>query len=270
MKLFHRKYGDPGPPMIIVHGLYGASDNWVSIAKEFANQYEVFVVDQRNHGESPHAPEHNYSVMRDDLLEFMDTQGLERAILMGHSMGGKTIMQLAMDHPDRVESLIVIDIAPVSYLEMNDGTTLAANHSKMIDAMMDLDLSRYENREEIFHALATSIGSERIRLFLLKNLGRGTDKLFFWTINLPALKENLDAIMDGLDTAGAIARGGIKGFPALFVAGEKSDYIRPRDHALIQSVFPTAEIVSIPGAGHWVHAEQPDLLVKSIRYFLEQ
>lgn len=270
MKLFHRKFGESGPPMIIVHGLYGASDNWVSVAKEFAERFEVFVVDQRNHGESPHAPEHDYGVMRDDLMEFMDEQGLKSAILVGHSMGGKTIMQLALDHPERVDSLVVIDIAPVSYLEMEDGTRLAANHSKMIDAMMELDLSLYASREEISQALATSIGSERIRLFLLKNVSRSKDGAFSWSINLPALKEHLDAIMDGLDTGAAISNGGISGFPALFVTGEKSDYIRPEDHKLIRQVFPAAEIVPIPGAGHWVHAEQPDLLVKSILYFLEQ
>jgi len=268
MKLFHRKYGEAGPPLIIVHGLYGASDNWVTIARELAEDHEVYVVDQRNHGESPQADVHDYASMRDDLAEFMDDQGIEKASLLGHSMGGKTVMLFAMTWPERVESLIVVDIAPVAYHELAEESHTTAIHSKMIDAMMELDLDSLESRDEASAALAPKIGSERIRLFLMKNLTRDKNQQFKWKINLPVLKKYLDEIMDALPADKVISEGGIKGFPVVFFKGEESDYIRPGHYDLIRKIFPTAEIISIPKAGHWVHAEQPDLLVKNIKYFL--
>lgn len=270
MKLFFRKYGETGPPLVIVHGLYGSGDNWISVARELASDFEVFVVDQRNHGRSPHSEVHDYPSMRDDLQEFMDAHGIERAVLMGHSMGGKTIMFFAEAWPGRVRSLIAVDIAPKPYHDLSLHSNFAANHAKMIDSMLEVDLSKMETREEIDHAFRTSVGSSRIRGFLLKNVRRDRRGNFHWRINLEALRDHLDDIFDGLDTERIIRNGGIKGFPALFIAGAKSDYIRAEDHALIRSLFPGADIVTIPGAGHWVHAEQPDLLVKHIRYFLDR
>jgi pimeloyl-ACP methyl ester carboxylesterase len=268
MELFYRKYGEVGPPMVIVHGLYGSGDNWVSIAREMADHFEVFVVDQRNHGQSPHSDVHDYPALRDDLRGFMDARGIDKAVLIGHSMGGKTIMAFAMDWPERVQSLISVDIAPRSYHDLALNSQMAANHAGMIDAMLALDLSGMESREEVDQALRNDIGSERVRSFLLKNVQREKDGSFIWRINLRAIRDNLDRIMDGLDTDQVISDGGITGFPALFVSGERSDYIRPEDHQLIRALFPVADIVTIPNAGHWVHAEQPALLVKNIKYFL--
>lgn len=268
MKLNYRKYGEAGPPLIIVHGLYGASDNWVSIAHGLEENFEVYLVDQRNHGASPKSDEHNYEVMREDLKEFMDEQDLVRAILVGHSMGGKTIMFFAEKYPERVESLIVVDIAPIPYNDLAVSSHIAANHAKMIDAMLELDLETLESREEAGRKLATKIGSDRIRMFLLKNLTRDENKKFAWKINLPVLRDNLSAIMDGLDIDTIKSKGGIIGFPVLFISGAKSDYIQAENHATIREVFPTAEIVSIRDSGHWVHAEQPKLLIKTIKYFL--
>jgi pimeloyl-ACP methyl ester carboxylesterase len=139
----------------------------------------------------------------------------------------------------------------------------------MIDAMMKLDLSKIESREDADEALATSIGSERIRSFLLKNLRRESGGAFQWRINLDAISDNLEAIFEGMDRESIAAQGGITGFPALFISGGASEYIRAMDLQMIQDIFPTAEVVKIPGAGHWVHAEQPALLVKTIRYFLD-
>jgi esterase len=269
MKLFHRKYGAAGPPLIIVHGLYGASDNWISIAHGLEDSCEVFMIDQRNHGSSPNSPEHSYELMLEDLKEFMDDQGLDKAILLGHSMGGKTIMFFAEKYPERVESLIIVDIAPIPYHDLTLTSTVAANHAKMINALIDLDLEHLESREDAGKKLATKIGSDRIRMFLLKNLRRDENKNFTWKINLPVLKENLHIIMDGLDINKIKSEGGITGFPVLFISGERSDYIQAENHATIQEVFPTAEIVSIKDSGHWVHAEQPGLLLKTIRYFLD-
>ncbi len=254
--------------MIILHGLYGSSDNWVSIARELSDRFEVFVPDQRNHGESPRAGQHDYGSMSGDLCEFMDDNGIRKVLLLGHSMGGKTAMLFAMECPERVASLIVVDIAPVAYHDMALNSSIAANHAKMIDAMLAVDLASAESREEVSLALSTAIGSERVRMFLLKNLSRDSEQRFFWKINLPVLRENLDEIMDALPYEEVLKKGGIKGFPVMFVRGEKSDYIAPEHHALIKQLFPTAEIVSIPGAGHWLHAEQPELLIKNLDYFL--
>jgi len=255
--------------MVIVHGLYGSGDNWVSIARELSDRFEVYVVDQRNHGQSPHSEVHTYAAMRDDLEEFLDARGIDRAVLIGHSMGGKTIMAFAIKYPERVQSLISVDIAPRSYQDLALNSHMAANHAQMIDAMMALDFSGMETREEVDQALSTEIGSDRVRSFLLKNVQRNEDGEFYWRINLKALRDNLDRIMDRIDTDKVVSQGGITGFPALFVSGERSDYIRAEDHQLIRSVFPAADIVTIPNAGHWVHAEQPTLLVKNIRYFLD-
>jgi pimeloyl-ACP methyl ester carboxylesterase len=269
MELFFRKYGEAGPPLIIVHGLYGSGDNWVSIARELSDRFEVFVVDQRNHGQSPHSEVHDYPSMREDLREFMDSQGIRKAVLIGHSMGGKTVMHFAEAWPERVQSLISIDIGPKSYRNLALASRSAANHPAMIDAMRKLDLSKMETREEIDAALGPSIGSGRVRGFLLKNVRRDEDGNFTWRINLKALADNIDEIFEGMDREAIAARGGITGFPVLFISGENSDYIRVQDYSLLRDIFPTAEVVTIPGTGHWVHAEQPELLVKNIRYFLD-
>ncbi len=269
MELFYRKYGEAGPPLIIVHGLYGSGDNWIAIARELAAGFEVYVVDQRNHGQSPHTEIHDYPSMRDDLRDFMDGQGIDKAVLIGHSMGGKTIMSFALSWPERVQSLISIDIAPKSYHNLALDSHAAANHARMIDAMLELDMSVAESREEVDLAIRPKIGSDRVRSFLLKNVRRDKEGAFYWRINLKALKDNLDPILDGLEVDSAIAEGGITGFPALFISGANSDYIKPEDLGLIRSIFPVADIVTIPNAGHWVHAEQPVLLVKTIKYFLD-
>ena len=277
MKLFYRKYGEPGTPLIIVHGLYGSGDNWVTIARELSARFEVYVIDQRNHGQSPHSDTHNYPVLRDDLKMFMDAEGIDQAVLIGHSMGAKTIMYFAASWPDRVIALVSVDMAPRAYHELALESRSAANHSGMIDAMMELELSGMKSREEIDRALSVKIGSGRVRRFLLKNVQRDQGGGFYWRINLQALRNNLSRIMDGLldsEHTGrggleAVPPGGITGFPALFVAGEKSDYIRAEDHQLIKALFPGAQIVTIPGSGHWVHVEQPRLLVKTLNYFLD-
>jgi pimeloyl-ACP methyl ester carboxylesterase len=206
--------------------------------------------------------------MREDLKQFMEDHHIEKATLIGHSMGGKTVMSFAMKYPECVDALIVVDIAPKAYHDLAVSSHAAANHSKMIDSMLDLDFSRMQSREEVSNALAVNIGSDRIRMFLLKNLTRNEQKEFCWKINLPVLKKFLPEIMDAIPIEEAIANGGIKGFPVCFIRGEKSDYILPEDHDKIRRLFPTAEILSIPNSGHWVHAEQPELLVKNLQYFL--
>lgn len=251
--------------MIIVHGLYGASDNWVQIGKALASQFEVFLIDQRNHGRSPHDPEFNYDVLKQDLLDFMDRENIHKAILLGHSMGGKTVMFFAADHPDRTHGLIVVDIAPKSY-RMQKGHTL---HHEMIAAMQKVDFLHIKTRKEVDAILEKDIPSTRVRQFLLKNLHRNADQTFQWSLNLDALAGNLENILGGMDETRFSKGNEVTGFPVLFIRGGDSAYIEDTDIPLIHRIFPYADIETIPGAGHWLHAEQPELLIREILdYFL--
>lgn len=266
MELFYRNFGE-GPPLIIVHGLYGASDNWLSIGKALAADYDVYLIDQRNHGQSPHSDTHNYPAMRDDLLLFMDQHDLQKAILVGHSMGGKTVMFLAEAQPERVDSLIVLDIAPTT-CHPDDQSSQARTHTEIVNGMLSVDFSQVTRREDVDEQLAGSIYSRRIRSFLMKNVSRTADGNYHWKLNAAVIGKELPSIFEGLDLSKYSPGNGITGFPVLFVRGEKSDYIMDDCFPDIKKVFPQAEIATIPHAGHWLHAEQPELLVKTIRYFL--
>lgn len=262
MELFFRKLGE-GPPLIIIHGLYGSSDNWLSIGRSLSSHYTVWLIDQRNHGQSPHSDTHDYPSLRDDLISFMDRHGIGKSIIIGHSMGGKTAMFFAEALPERVEALIVIDIAPGPYKEEDQS---GLSHSNILNAMMQVDFSGVSMREEIDSQL--DIKSSRIRKFLLKNVSRAGDNAFRWRLNVPVLQANLGNVLEGLDTERY--RGGeeIAGFPVLFIRGELSAYISDDDILVINQIFPMARVTTIPGAGHWLHVEKPELLLKTIRYFL--
>ncbi len=267
MKLFYRKFGD-GPPLIIVHGLYGSSDNWVSIGKELASGFEVFLIDQRNHGNSPHTEEHNYEALKNDLLVFMDDQKIKKAVLLGHSMGGKTIMYFAKDYSERIASMIITDISPRSYKIKGQPVPHTVDHLNIINAMMEVDFSKAESRMDIDMQLASTIKSQRIRQFLLKNVKRKDKQTFCWKLNLQTLRDSMPEIMDGLYPEEFTNGSGITGFPILFIKGENSDYISEADFPLIIKIFPASEIVKIPNAGHWLHAEQSELFLKNVKYFL--
>ncbi len=263
MKLFFRKYGQ-GPPLIIIHGLYGSSDNWVSIGRKLAENFEIYILDQRNHGRSPHSSDHNYLLLKEDLKEFMDTHSIEKAIIIGHSMGGKTAMFFAADYPERISHLIVADISPNSYQFTNSNQLLA--HSTIINAMHNIDFYGINGREDIDDILAKSIPEYRIRQFLLKNVKRTKDNEYSWSLNLKTLKTELKNILDGLDKN----QTEITGFPVLFIKGGKSDYISAKDEKVINKIFPFADIETIPNAGHWLHSEQPELFLKKVKEFILQ
>ena len=267
MKLNYRKIGE-GYPLIIIHGLYGSSDNWLSVAKELSDKFEIFILDQRNHGASPHSHSHSYENMKEDLLEFMNDHAIEKATLLGHSMGGKTAMFFAAEYPERVSNLIVADISPKNYTKISDYSPQTIDHRNIVSAMLNLNLAQYKNRIDIDRKLSESIKSERVRQFLLKNLKRTDNKEFVWKLNLAVISEYLPHIMDGMDPKKFQQGRGITGFPVLFIKGDKSNYITDDDHQLIRAIFPYAELTTIPKAGHWIHAEQPGLLVKTIEYFV--
>ena len=241
MKLFSRIMGE-GQPILIVHGLFGMSDNWQSLGKKFADFYEVHLVDQRNHGRSPHSAVFNYEVLANDLLNYIKNHKLKNVILMGHSLGGKTAMQLAVKHPDLVQKLIIVDISPKAY---------PVHHDKIIEALQSLDFDDLKSRGEADIKLAEYIDDASVRQFLLKSL--------YWVEKEQlAFRFNLKAIADHITEVGKVMADKMvyKG-PSLFIDGASSAYIVDEDEDLILEHFPEAEIVTIADAGHWVHAEQP-------------
>lgn len=252
MKLNFKKLGD-GRPLVILHGLFGSADNWISIARELDQRFILYLVDQRNHGDSPHSEVWDYDVMVKDLKELLDQEGLNKVYLMGHSMGGKTAMNFALSHPERVEKLIVVDIAPRHY---------PVYHQEILDGLNSLQLHELSSRKEADEELAKKIQDPGIRQFLLKSLGRD-DSGFTWKINLPVITQNIENIGIKLEKGYSF-----KG-PTLFLAGANSDYIRREDMPGILDLFPDYEFESIANAGHWLHAEQPRAVVEAIRRFLQ-
>lgn len=251
MELYHREYGQ-GEPLLILHGLFGFSDNWQTVAKALSDQFRVIAVDLRNHGRSPHAPSHTYADMAEDLREFMQKNWIHSTRIMGHSMGGKAAMQLALSHPDLVEKLVVVDIAPGQATD---------KHQAIYRTLLDIDLEKMTTRQDIEAAMAANIPDVGVRQFLLKNVTRRDDGAFAWKMNLPVLWRYFPDIL------GPVSGEPYEG-PALFVAGGASYYIRPDDEPEIRCLFPQSRIETIPGAGHWVHAEKPAELLGLLRDFL--
>jgi pimeloyl-ACP methyl ester carboxylesterase len=242
--------GDPAArPLVILHGLFGTLDNWQTLARRWADEagLRVISVDLRNHGRSFHSPEHSYAAMAQDVLALFDHLALDptHLTLMGHSMGGKVAMTLALGYPARLAQLIVVDIAPrFSNMEHQDD---------IIAGLQAVDLASIQNRQQAEAALAPRIPQPGVRQFLLKNLYRRDDNSFAWRINLPALVENLAAVGQEIASAAPFEK------PTLFIRGGKSDYILPDDklHG-IPALFPNSQVATVPDAGHWVHAEKPD------------
>ena len=251
MQLNFKKSGS-GPPLVILHGLFGSLDNWFSIAKELVEHYTLYLVDQRNHGDSPHSTEWNYGVMVEDLLELLDAEGLDSVYLMGHSMGGKTVMNFAVQYPERVSKLIVGDIAPRYY---------PIHHQVILEGLNALDLSQLQSRKEADDLLAPYIPELGIRQFLLKSLGRDANG-FAWKINLSVITQHIEEVGKALDEETVFEA------PTLFLGGANSSYIQEKDLSDMKRHFPNCTWISIPNAGHWLHAEQPQAVVAEVRKFL--
>jgi esterase len=269
MELFTREVGTAERTCIVLHGLYGASDNWMTIAAGLSEKFRVILPDQRNHGRSPHAPDHTYPALAADLLQLLQQKGLEKVILIGHSMGGKTAMQFTLNHPERVEHLVVIDIAPKNYGTFANYAELTNQHDVIIEVMSSIDPSHMANRSEIDAELKKRLPNKALRQFLMKNIRRTSQGNYHWQLNLGALQRNLPQIMDGFSQYRHNDNTSRSEAPALFIKGEKSPYIMAEDSLVISRLFPKSQIVTIPEAGHWLHAEQPELLLKTLFYFLD-
>lgn len=254
MELNYKTFGQ-GEPLIILHGLFGTLDNWQTLGKQLAEHYSVYIPDQRNHGRSPHTPEMNYPALAEDLRHFMESHWIYQSHIVGHSMGGKTAMQFALEHPDMVDKLVVVDIAPKAY---------EPAHETIFEALLSVELDQLADRSEADAVLKRRIDDRGIRQFLLKNLSRNKDEGYRWKMNLPALHEHYHEILG--EVRGDHPYEG----PVLFIRGERSSYILDEDGEAIRRFFPNAEIETVRDAGHWVHAEQPEAMLRLITGFLER
>ena len=242
-----------GTPLIILHGFLGSLDNWQTVSPRLSSRFTVFTVDLRNHGLSPHDETINYDVMSHDVFEFLEQHSLPSVHIAGHSMGGKVAMQFATDHTERVDKLIVVDMAPRTYEPLQ---------RPVLDALRSIDLSVHKSFGEVDAALMTAIPETAMRRFLLKNLMRDRRTGLRWKINLEAISRNYD----GLAKAIAPRRKFEK--PACFIRAGRSNYIKDDDVRLIKDIFPAAVIVTVADAGHWVHVDAPEKFLKIVMDFL--
>ena len=231
-------------------------DNWQTIAKKLAEHHTVYIIDQRNHGRSPHLSDFNYQLLADDLQQFMETNWIYEAHVIGHSMGGKTAMQFALSYPDMVSKLVVVDMAPKTY---------QAGHQAIFDALLSVNLSSINNRKEVAEQLGKKIRDTSTLQFLLKNLTREKEGTYTWKMNLKVLYQEYDRILENI-----VMEDHAFEKPSLFVRGGQSNYVSDADQSTIQSFFPSAAFASIPNANHWVHATAPEAFLKLVRLFLNR
>jgi pimeloyl-ACP methyl ester carboxylesterase len=251
MKLFFRELGS-GQPFIILHGLMGSADNWLTQAKILASEYRVLTVDQRNHGLSPHSDEFDYKVLANDIKDFINEHALQKPIVLGHSMGGKAAMNFAVSNPTMLDRLIVVDIAPKAY---------PVHHDSIVEGLMSIPIDSLQTRNEADEILSQYVPEVDVRQFLLKNLSRKPSGGFTWKINLPVIDKNLELISADMQFPGTYDG------PSLFVRGGKSHYVKDEDRTRIKELFPNSSLVTMD-TGHWVQAEKPQEFVEVVKNFL--
>lgn len=266
--LFYKELGECNSEvLIVIHGLYGSSDNWLTVSKHLQDKFHIYIVDQRNHGQSPHSHEMNYDVMADDIKGFIEDHHISNPIVMGHSMGGKTAMTLALKYPYLIEKLVILDIAPKSYGNYSNYAHITNDHRSIIDALLSVKLEEHKSRTSVDKFLKPAIPNTMVRSFLLKNITRKDDGSLSWKLNLPVLSENLHHIMDGFSDKE------YGEFPmdktVVLINGANSAYVQEEDLQLVRHYFPSVQTATIPDAGHWLHAEQPELFLKTLLYFIQ-
>lgn len=255
MELYYQTIGT-GRPLVILHGLFGSSDNWRSIAKQLATKAQVITVDLRNHGRSPHSSEHTYALMADDLTELLEKLKLDKVDMIGHSMGGKVAMAFSQRYPQKLHKLVVVDIAPRQYPD---------EHSSIFRALLAVDLSLYSSRAEVDMALKNTLANKAVRQFLLMNLAINERQLY-WQINLQALYDSYSQLLQAVCEAESEVE--LSDVPCCFIRGSQSDYVGDDDEGLIRTCFPNAQLITLE-AGHWVHAEAPHAFLTKINEFLD-
>jgi len=254
MQLNYKKIGETGKPLVILHGVFGFLDNWLTIGKTISEQgFVVYLVDQRHHGRSPHEGSLDFPTLAADLKEFLSQQNLDNPILLGHSMGGKTVMEYAVNNPDTFEKLVVVDIAPKQY---------PIHHTKLLKGLNALPVEEIETRQQADDFLSTYEPILAVRQFLLKNLYRKEEGGFDWRFNLPVLTSDMGKVGAEITASNPVETS------TLFIRGSKSDYILDEDWDTILKIFPNAQLDTIENAGHWVQAEQPKAFVEHLLNFL--
>ncbi len=258
MEVLHSKIygaGQPGIPLLVFHGLFGMLDNWGSFGRELSDAFPVHLIDLRNHGKSFHSESMSHTDLADDILRYMEAHQIPKANILGHSLGGKAVMQFALTYGDKVEKLIVVDITPKAY---------PPHHQGIMKALQSVDFSQVTSRHEVEDILGQYIPEKSVIQFLTKNLYWTDDKQLNWRFNLPVLAEKYAEFVSN-----AVRFGTFDG-PSLFISGARSNYILPQDHFQIRQQFPKAEVVSIANAGHWVQAENPTDFNRVVRDFLAE
>ncbi len=251
--LSHYFFGASGATIVILHGLFGAADNWRAVAKALAADYQVILVDLRNHGNSPHLSTMTYQEMSEDVIELLDELNLSSVILMGHSMGGKVAMQVASQHPHRVTKLIIVDIAPKIY---------APHHQDILAGLKAVeDEAPLGSRREAGEVLSKFVNEDRVRQFLLKSYVGDEESQQVWQFNTKAIAKEYESILEAPHLSPSSV-------DTTFIRGSESDYILDSDIKEIQKYFPQASVITIENAGHWVHAEQFNEFMKEIRNLL--
>ncbi|QZE14773.1 alpha/beta fold hydrolase [Halosquirtibacter laminarini] len=263
-KLHYRKIGT-GEPLIILHGLYGSSDNWFSIAKALENDFTIYLLDIRNHGKSQHMPTHTFEDMTNDLFHFMNEVNLTKSSILGHSMGGKVALHFALKYPEKVEHLIMADIVARNYRDNPAKANQADQHKEILGGLLSVDLDKYKTRKEVDKFLEPLISNEALRDFLLKNLKNDTTAgKLTWKLNLEVLYNSLGVLMSSVNYADLEAMDHIPALDTTLIRGLRSGYIAEEDIVKMKSIFPSLRIYDIPDAGHWLHSQQPQLVINAV------
>jgi pimeloyl-ACP methyl ester carboxylesterase len=254
MNLFTQTIGD-GPPLIIIHGLFGSSDNWMTHARVFASGHRVTVIDLRNHGRSPHADGlFDFDVMASDVFDTLAAEGIRGVTILGHSLGGKVALRFAQLNEFLVDKLIIADIGVRQY---------KPHHQHIFDTLLPIDLSGFTSRGQVEELVSAGVGDPVTTQFIMKSLYWKEQGKLAWRFNVRALAANIANMTAAIPNSPQIQ------VPSLFIRGEKSDYIRSEDWPEIQSLVPDAELVTIPAAGHWVHADSPALFQQTVLDFIQ-
>lgn len=249
----HSRQAGQGEPLILLHGLFGSAENLGALARQLADTYAVYSVDLPNHGRSPHTQTMTLATMTQDLVVWMDQQGLAQAHLLGHSLGGKVAMELALAHPTRVLSLTVVDIAPVDY---------PPHHQAVFDGLLSLKTEALQSRGEADKQLQNHVPELAVRSFLLKNLDKAQNGGFSWRMNLPVIHQQYAQLIS------ANRSDGVFNDKTLFIKGGNSDCLREAHRQDILSRFPKATVKVVPDTGHWLHAEKPELVAVLVKRFI--